>query len=87
MADICRQILLTAPLPQSKNEIYNIGGETFSLREAAEIVNRRYGVEIKGVEWPEKDLLIESGDTYFDDSKISNLIDCTITKSLKEIEF
>lgn len=87
VADICRQILSTASLPESKNEIYNIGGETFSLREAAEIVNRRYGVEIKGVEWPEKDLLIESGDTYFDDSKIRSLIDYTITKSLKEIEF
>lgn len=87
VADICRQILSTASLSESKNEIYNIGGETFSLREAAEIVNRRYGVEIKGVEWPEKDLLIESGDTYFDDSKIRSLIDYTITKSLKEIEF
>lgn len=87
VSDICRQILLTASNPATDGEIYNIGGETLSLREAAEVVNRAYHTEIQAIEWPEKDLLIESGDTYFDDTKISSLIDTPVTVRLKEIEF
>lgn len=87
VADICRQILLTAPLHQTDCEIYNIGGETFSLREVAEIVTRNYNIDIQATEWPDKDRLIESGDTYFDDEKIRCLIDKTVSISLKEINF
>lgn len=85
--DICRQILLTASMPESRNEIYNIAGETMSLKEAAEIVNRNYGVDIQSVEWPEKDLLIESGDTCFDNSKISKLIETPLSMTLEKIDF
>lgn len=74
IADICRQILLTASLPESKNETYNIAGETMTLRQAAEQVNRNYGVEIISTEWPTKDLLIESGHTFFDSAKIESLL-------------
>lgn len=87
VADICRQILLTASMPKTNGEIYNIAGETLSLHEAAEIVSRSYNTEITATEWPEKDLLIESGDTYFDDTKISDLLDNPVTISLKEIAF
>ncbi len=87
VADICRQILLTASLPQTDGEIYNIGGETYSLREAAEIVTSNHRCDIQATEWPDKDRLIESGDTYFDDEKIRCLIDKTVTISLKEINF
>lgn len=87
VSDICRQILLTATLPQTDGEAYNIAGETFSLREAAEVVSRNYSTEIQAVEWPEKDFRIESGHTYFDGDKISRLIDCPVKHKLKEIEF
>lgn len=87
VADICRQILQTATMSQTDGEIYNIGGETYSLYEVADIVNRNYHSVIQSTEWPEKDWLIESGDTYFDDEKIGQLIGNTVLHRLKEIDF
>lgn len=87
VADICHIILSTAKLSATDNEIYNIGGETKTLRQVAELVNRNYGVNIKSVEWPEKDLKIESGHTYFDSRKIDSLLPGYKYHSLEEIEF
>lgn len=87
VADISKQILETACLPQTKNEIYNIAGETYSLREVAEIVNRNYGVEINKTDWPVQDLKIESGDTYFDAEKICKLLNSQLQFSLQKISF
>ena len=46
-----------------------------TLREAAEIIARKYGKKVIFVPWPERDLRIESGNTFFDDTKI-NTIHC-----------
>lgn len=72
--DLCRQILEGAFQPESNGEIYNIGGETLSLKAAAEIIASKYGVNVVAVSWPERDFRIESGHTYFDDSKIQSLL-------------
>lgn len=74
MEDLCQQIIEGAFNPKSNGEIYNVGGETLSLREAAEIIAKKYGVSVKTVPWPEKDMRIESDHTYFDDSKIQDLL-------------
>lgn len=74
MEDLCYQITEGAFNPKSNGEIYNVGGETLFLREAAEIIAEKYGVSVKSVPWPEKDLRIESDHTYFDDSKIQGLL-------------
>ena len=72
--DLCYQIIEGAFHPESNGQIYNVGGETLSLYEAADIVTRKYGTKISSVPWPEKDLRIESNHTYFDDSKIQALL-------------
>lgn len=72
--DLCYQIIEGAFHPESNGQIYNVGGETLSLYEAADIVTRKYGTKITSVPWPEKDLRIESNHTYFDDSKIQALL-------------
>lgn len=74
MEDLCFQVVEGALNPNSNGEIYNVGGETLSLYEAATIIAKKYNVDVKAVPWPEQDLKIESGHTYFDDSKIRSLL-------------
>lgn len=74
MEDLCFQIVEGAFKSNSNGEIYNIGGETLSLREAAEIIAAKFSTNVSTVPWPKKDLCIESGHTYFDDSKIQALL-------------
>lgn len=84
MEDLCHQLIEGAFAIESNGEIYNIGGETHSLREAAEIIARKFGTNVIDIPWPERDLRIESGHTYFDDTKIQKLLNLTPYKSLAE---
>ena len=74
MEDLCYQVVEGAFNPGSTGMVYNIGGETLSLCDAATIIAKKYGVEVKAVPWPERDLRIESDHTYFDDAKIQALL-------------
>ena len=58
----------------SDGKTFNVGGETLSLRQAAEIISAKYGTKVVSVPWPDKDLRIESDHTYFDDTKIQALL-------------
>lgn len=75
MGDLCRNLYEIALTDQCKNDIYNIGGEDYSLYEMAELIAKAYGVGITLQEWPEIAWKIESGDTVFDASKLENKID------------
>lgn len=74
MEDLCSQVIEGVFSPESNGEIYNVGGETLSLHDAAEIIAKKYGVNVTAVPWPERDLRIESDHTYFDDTKIQSLL-------------
>jgi hypothetical protein len=66
-------IIETIKNESSKNNTYNIGStDNLSLFEVAKLVGSKYNVGIDFVEWPKNALLIESGDTMFDDEKILN---------------
>ena len=82
--DLCFQIVEGAFNSNSNGEIYNVGGETLSLKEAAEIVAAKFNTKVVTIPWPEKDLRIESGHTYFDDSKIQGLLHLNPYKKLKD---
>lgn len=84
MEDLCYQIVEGAFHPESNGQTYNIGGETLSLKDAAKIIAKKYGVNVMSVPWPEKDLRIESGHTYFDDSKIKDLLQMKPYKRLED---
>lgn len=84
MEDLCYQIVEGAFHPESDGQIYNIGGETLSLHDAAQIIAQKYGVDLESVPWPMKDLRIESGHTYFDDSKIQKLLNMKPYKKLAD---
>lgn len=87
ISDLCYQMITASKMPESTGETYNIGGETLSLREAAEIIARAYNCEVVASEWPKRDFLIESGHTYFDDSKIQTLLGGFEYKKLTSINF
>lgn len=80
--DLCFQVVEGAFHPESTCQIYNVGGETMSLYEAADIIARKYGTKVISVPWPERDLRIESGHTYFDDSKIQSILHMRSYKKL-----
>lgn len=82
--DVCRQMIEVAIKPESNGVCFNIDGETFSLLEIASLIGEKYGVPVVKQEWPEKALLLESGDTIFDASRIRALLPGTIQYSLKE---
>lgn len=84
MEDLCCQVVEGAFNPHSNGEIYNVGGETLSLKEAAEIIAGKFGANVIAAPWPEKDIRIESGHTYFDDSKIQTLLKMKPYKRLKD---
>lgn len=84
MEDLCYQIIEGAFAPNSNGQIYNVGGETLSLREAAQIIARKFGVSVVAVPWPERDLRIESSHTYFDDTKIKSLLTLSDYKRLED---
>lgn len=84
MEDLCYQITEGAMKKESDRQIYNVGGETLSLKEAAEIVACKFGTKVVSVPWPERDLRIESDHTYFDDTKIQALLGGMTYKRLED---
>tara|TARA_R110002050_G_scaffold237905_1_gene374007 strand:+ start:18505 stop:19395 length:891 start_codon:yes stop_codon:yes gene_type:complete len=68
--DICLQIYNAVLIPQTKNRIFNIAGETFSLAQIANQIAAKYNTQVEYVEWPELDKKLESGDTIFDGKQI-----------------
>ena len=84
MEDLCHQVIEGTFAKGSDGGVFNVGGETLSLKEAAEIIAKKYGVNVTAVSWPERDLRIESDHTYFDDSKIQALLGGMTYKRLED---
>lgn len=74
MGDLCKDIISGAMSENCANDVFNIGGEDYSLREMAELIAAKYGVGIDYIPWPEVALKIESGDTVFDAQKLDKAI-------------
>jgi UDP-glucose 4-epimerase len=74
VGDICYAILDTVFSKVTDNQIFNIGGETFSLNQVASMIAEKYKVAVTYKEWNALDLAIESGDTIFDSTKLDALL-------------
>ncbi len=72
--DLCNLFIKIVDIEECKNDVYNIGGEDYSLKEMAEMIGHSYGVSVKKVKYPEIAEKIESGDTVFNDTKLQKLI-------------
>lgn len=84
MEDLCYQIVEASMKEESNGQTYNVGGETLTLRQAAEVIASKYLTEVVDVPWPERDLRIESNHTYFDDTKIQALLGGLTYKRLED---
>ena len=73
MDDLCNALISGAHCHDCANDVFNIGGENYSLDEMAQAIAAKYGVEVEYVPWPDDALRIESGDTVFDSNKFDNL--------------
>lgn len=82
--DICTLMIKGGFHNESSGEIYNIGGETCTLAAAANMIAGKIDTTICDVPWPEKDWKIETGDTFFDDSKLKKLLGSFSYISLNE---
>ena len=71
--DICQQIYFGILNESSVNGTFNIGGETYSLKEAASLIAAKFGVKIAFSQWPETDAKLESGDTIFDAGRLQKM--------------
>lgn len=70
VGDIANIMLAAIQSDVLTNRTYNIGGETYSLAEVADMISNLSGCEIRKTAWPEIDLRLESGDTVFDDKRL-----------------
>lgn len=84
MGDLCKTIIEGALSEKTANDVFNIGGEDYSLREMADLIAKKYGVGIDYVEWPDIALKIESGDTVFDDKKLQECIELNYSIQFKD---
>ncbi|MEG1151065.1 MAG: NAD-dependent epimerase/dehydratase family protein [Erysipelotrichaceae bacterium] len=82
--DLCNQLYLVGLNDNCKNDVYNIGGEDYSLFEMAEYIAVKYKVGIAYIDWPYISKKTESGDTVFDSSKLDNIINYTYLHNYKE---
>lgn len=74
IGDLCTILTDIGFSKKCMNDVYNIGGEDYSLREMADLIAKRYGVQIESVPYPIVAEKIESGDTVFDDSRLKSQI-------------
>ncbi|MBQ8279960.1 MAG: NAD(P)-dependent oxidoreductase [Roseburia sp.] len=84
MRDLCEVLWQAGISEECVNDVYNIGGEDYSLDEVAQMVAAKYGVEVLHVEWPKTEQLIESGSTVFDSEKLDGVIGSHYKMSVKE---
>lgn len=77
MKDLCETMIKGALSEKCLNDVFNIGGEDYSLKEMADLISKKYGVGVDYIEWPKVALKIESQDTVFDSTKLESAIGCT----------
>ena len=72
--DLGRQVIGAGLDPVCRCACLNVAGEDYSLREVADLIARRYRVEVLCREWPPADWRLESGSTVFDATAISRYV-------------
>ncbi len=84
IGDLCNILIEGAQNSACVNDVFNIGGEDYSLTEMAELISRKYKTNVSYVEWPFIERIIESGDTVFDDEKLNAILNYKMTMSFED---
>ena len=65
------------------NDVFNVGGENYSLKEMATMIGEKYSVEVNYIPYPALAEKIETGNTIFDDSKLRSLCEIKYEKKFE----
>jgi UDP-glucose 4-epimerase len=85
VADICELLGNVPFIKGSLNKTINIGSnDNFQLLKLAKLIAAKYNATVQFKEWPELDLLIESGDTMFDDESLQSIYSYTYKRNVGE---
>lgn len=82
--DLCDIMLSGAETKGCANNVYNIGGEDYSLNEMAKRIAKKYMVDVEYIDWPALAYKIESGDTVFNDSKLNKVLNLKMRHKFEE---
>ena len=83
VADICKAVAFLAE--SAAQGVFNIGGVTCSLGEVAKMLAQAKGVAVKYVPWPDLALRLESGETFFDSTKLDKAMRTTSYKDIRTL--
>lgn len=72
--DVCGCMYEAALSQKCVNEVFNIGGETYSLAGMAKVMAEMYGTGVEYIPYPHLEGCIESGSTVFDGTKLEGCI-------------
>ena len=84
IADLCEVLYKTGLSRDVQNDVYNVGGEEYSIREIAEIIADKYQASIIFKDWPRDSKIIESGDTVFNATKLETLLNYKPFRTFKD---
>lgn len=84
MEDLCNILIEGATSDKTANDVFNIGGEDYSLKEMADLIAKKYEVGVDYIPWPEVAEKIESGDTVFDSGKLDSIIGRRIKQAFSD---
>lgn len=73
--DICSILSIAPEKKEMINEVLNIGGDTKSLLEIAEIIAADYNAAVKHIEWPDINKKVDGGTVVFDSTKLDKITD------------
>lgn len=73
IGDLCDAMISGAECEECVNDVFNIGGESYTLRDMAELIAGKFGVKVEFVPYPEIAGKIESGHTVFNSEKFEAL--------------
>lgn len=84
IGDLCNQLIVGALSNNCCNDVFNTGGENYSLKEMGLLIAKKYKVNVEYVDWPMDAKMIESGDTVFDDEKLRRSVSIEKQTTFKE---
>jgi len=84
IGDLCNLLIAGAMSEKCRNDIFNIGGENYSLKEMGVLIAEKYNIDVEYIDWPVNAKLIESGDTVFNDEKLRKVVDVKPKTTFKE---
>ena len=84
IADLCKTLIEGAFSDKCTNDVFNIGGEDYSLKEMAELIATKFRVNIEYIPWPFVAEKIESGDTVFSSKKLESVLGVLTNSRFKD---